>query len=335
MAKIILRKNGLSVDLEPFQEDKYPYIKQYINSLQILVDQVKKVRHLDIEINLIEYGTLRKELLLDTRLDTEKIRSNVESFNSINATAIYYLGLKGFYLLEEHKDMRICYIELQQTYYINMLRIAFHEIQHFSDPFIPSEWQENLREGLTYINFEKTIMAYVRLGLNEYNANLYAFSNCLDLLKGMVGSEVEDSINETNNVALVEKIPSYLSRTGEKLNKFTEKFRSEESNDKNISNLKADLIIFLWSEFFHDIFYFLGGWKVYKDRELDVCTIQQTWDDFNVDLQKTGLSNLLFLLRDFKTLLLGDFETEQEMVTETEQIFLKYYLVGLDIDFLF
>lgn len=335
MAKIILRKNGLSVDLEPFQEDKYPYIKQYINSLQILVDQVKKVRHLDIEINLIEYGTLRKELLLDTRLDTEKIRSNVESFNSINATAIYYLGLKGFYLLEEHKDMRICYIELQQTYYINMLRIAFHEIQHFSNPFIPSEWQENLREGLTYINFEKTIMAYVRLGLNEYNANLYAFSNCLDLLKGMVGSEVEDSINETNNVALVEKIPSYLSRTGEKLNKFTEKFRSEESNDKNISNLKADLIIFLWSEFFHDIFYFLGGWKVYKDRELDVCTIQQTWDDFNVDLQKTGLSNLLFLLRDFKTLLLGDFETEQEMVTETEQIFLKYYLVGLDIDFLF
>ena len=79
----------------------------------------------------------------------------------------------------------------------------------------------------------------------------------------------------------------------------------------------------------------MGGWKVYKDRELDVCTIQQTWDDFNVDLQKTGLSNLLFLLRDFKTLLLGDFETEQEMVTETEQIFLKYYLVGLDIDFLF
>lgn len=335
MAKIILRKGGLPVDIECFQEDKYPYIKQYINSLQIIVDQVKKVRHLDIEINLIERGTLSNELLLDKRLDTEKLMSKIESFNSINAIAIYYLGLKGFYLLEEHKDMRICYIELQQTYYINMLRIAFHEIQHFSDPFIPSEWQEILGEGLTYINFEKTIMAYVRLGLNEYNANLYAFSNCLDLLKGMVGSEVEDSINETNNVALVEKIPSYLFRTGEKLNKFTEKFRSEESNDKNISNPKAELIIFLWSEFFHDIFYFLGGWKVYKDRELDVRTIQQTWDDFKGDLQKTGLSNLLPLLRDFKTLLLGDFETEQDMVTETDQIFLKYYLIGLDVDFLF
>jgi len=334
MAEVVLKKNGVPVDIDRFQKNKYPYLEHYLESLKIIVNQVKKINNIDVEINLIEQGELGNELLLDSRLDKIKIKKNLESFNKLYAIAIYYVGLKVYFLLEKYKDHRICYISLQQTYEINMLRVAFHEIQHFSDPFIPREWQDILEDGLVYINYEKTIQAYTRLGLNEYFANFWAFSQCLDFVNGLSKRKVIDSTIEVFKKALIERIPSYLSNSSIKLFAFIDALRSRELDDKKVLNLKAELINILWSEFFHDIYYFLGGWKVYEDRELDTRLIQRTWDGFIAEIQNAELYNMIPLLDSFRKLLLGNFETNDEMVISIEHIFLKYYLINLETDFL-
>ncbi len=334
MAEVIFKKDGVPVDIDHIQKKKYPYLEHYLKSLKIIVDQVKNINNIDVEVNVIEQGELGNELLLDSRLDTKKIKKNLESFNKLKAIAIYYVGLNGYFLLEKYKDHNICYIQLQQTYEINMIRIAFHEVQHFSDPFIPREWQDILEDGLIYINYEKTIRAYIRLGLNEYFANLWAFSKCLDLINELVKNKKEDSIIEMCKKALIERIPSYLSNSSIKLNMFIKALRSGEMDNKKILNHKAEVILFLWSKFFHDIYYFIGGWKVYEDRELDTKLIQRTWDDFMAEIQNTELYNMIPLLNSFKKLLLGNFETHDDMVISIEHIFFEYYLTKLETDFL-
>ncbi len=120
MAKIILKKEGIEVDLDHFSKDKYSYLDQYLQILNIEIDRLKNLKNMDVQVNLID-GKLGDELLLDSRLDAKKIKGNLDSFNNKYAIAIYYLGINGNYLLEKYKDQRICYIRLQQTLKINMI----------------------------------------------------------------------------------------------------------------------------------------------------------------------------------------------------------------------
>ncbi len=54
----------------------------------------------------MEWGCLGRELLLDYRLDTEKLKKNFEYINSLSAKAIYYVGLNGYFLLEKYKEKK-------------------------------------------------------------------------------------------------------------------------------------------------------------------------------------------------------------------------------------
>ena len=215
-----------------------------------------------------------------------------------------------------------------------MILIAFHELHHFLDPFIPREWQVNLDAGLAFLNYEKTIKAYIRFGLNEYCANLFAFSTCLYLLNKISKKKnIDKSYIETRKEALIIRIPSYLSNLCNKLNEFIDILRSGKIDNKRIINPKAELIQFLWSRFFKSIYYFLGGWKACKNRELDTSLIQKTLDTFITEIQNIELYNMVILLNLFRNLLLGNFESKNEMVTSIEHLFLEYYHEKLESDF--
>ena len=325
MVEIILKKEGMVVDIEHLS--KYPYLEEFRAILNTLID----FKDLGVEVNLFD-GKLIDELLLDRRLDARKIKRNRDSFNNIYAIAIYYGGLNGNFLLEKYQDQKICYIQLQQTLEINMIRIAFHELHHFSDPFIPSEWLTILEDGSVFVKYEETVKAYVRIGLNEYCANLYTFSTCLDFLNKLSKKKnIDNSYIETRKEALLLKIPSYLSNLCNELNEFISMLRSE--NNKRIMDLKAELILFLWSRFFKSIYYFLGGWKAYKNRELDTSLIQKTWDTFITEIQNIELYDMVILLNSFRNLLLGNFESRNEMVNSIERIFLDYYSEKFKSDF--
>jgi len=333
MVAVFLKEEGRVIEISQSYKEKYPYLDEYIAFLSFILNELNNLKRIDIEVNLIEYGKIGSELLLDNRLNTEKLKRDIDSINNLSAIAIYFVGIYGDLLLEEYKEQKICYIQLQQTYPINMIRIAFHELQHFSGRFIPSEWQIGLGNGVTHLNYENTIKAYIRMGLNEYYANLYAFSKCLDLINDMVKRKLSNSLIEIFNKALIEKIPSYLSNLSKELNEFIATLRWGEINNVRILNPKAELIQFLWSRFFKEIYYFLGGWKIYEDRELTTSLIQETWDDFINEIQEIGLNDMIILLNSFKNLMLEDFENEYEIVESVELLFLKYYREELESDF--
>ena len=92
------------------------------------------------------------------------------------------------------------------------------------------------------------------------------------------------------------------------------------------------MINFLWSEFFHQFYYFLGAWKIYKERNLDI--IQKVWDSLIQELQELNLSEMNTLLNSFKDLLLEDLRDENELADYIDTLFLDYYHSGLEIDFL-
>lgn len=333
MANIILKKDGIAVNIDHFSKHKYPYLEQYLEILNTEIDQLKTLNNMDVEVNLIE-GKLINGLLLDNRLNAKVINRNLDSFNNIYAIAIYYTGINGNFLLEKFKDQKICYIQLQQTLAINMLRIAFHELHHFLDPFIPREWQVILEDGSAFLDYKNTIKAYVRLGLNEYCANLHAFSLCLYLLNEISEKKkLDDSFIETYKEALIKRTPSYLYDLSNKLKEFIGVLKSGEIEKKKIPNPKAELIQFLWSDFFKLIYYFLGGWKAYKNRELDTRLIQKTWDAFITEIINLELYGMSILLNSFKSFLLENYENSNEMVIGVEHLFLEYYLKKLESDF--
>lgn len=214
-----------------------------------------------------------------------------------------------------------------------MMRIAFHELHHFLDPFIPREWQTILEDGSAFLNYEKTIKAYIRMGLNEYYANINAFSKCLNLNE-ILKNKITPSLNEESNKVLIEKIPSYLYKLSNKLNEFIDVLRSGEIDNISIPNPKAELIQFLWSSFFKEIYYYLGGWKVYEDRELDTSLIQETWINFIRKIQNLEFNHMILLLDSFKNLMLESFDNEKELVNRVDLIFLEYYREKLESDFI-
>lgn len=245
MVEVILKKEGRAIEIDQFPKEKYPYLESYVAILNNLIEELKNSENIDVEVNLVEFGDLRPELLLDNRLYSDKIKKNFDSIKKLNAITIYYVGLNGNLFLEDYKEHKICYIQLQQTYIINMIRIAFHEIHHFLDPFIPREWQTILEDGRVFLNYEKTIKAYVRIGLNEYPANLYAFSSCLNLINDILKNKIIHSLIEEHNKALIEKIPIYLYNLSNKLNEFIDVIRSGEIDNRSIQNPKAEIIQFL------------------------------------------------------------------------------------------
>ncbi|MFW9872612.1 MAG: hypothetical protein ACFFG0_05870 [Candidatus Thorarchaeota archaeon] len=334
MPKVILKENGKIVDIEQYHKEKFPYLDNYIMFLKRLLNYYKNTKNFDIDINLVEWGQLGHELLLDSRLDTEKVRNNFESINNLSGIAIYYVGLNGYFLLEQYKDQKFCYIQLQQTNIINMIRITYHEIQHFFDPFIPREWQIILENGQSFMIYEKTIKAFNRLGLNEFYANHHSFSKCYILINEILKCNIEEDLIERLNSILIDKIPSYLNNLINKLNEFIVSLESEEINNSHIQNPKAELIRHLWSKFFLQLYYFLGGWKVYKDEKLDTTSIKKTWDFLINELEEIKLIEMINLLNSFKDLMLGDLGDKDQLVSYVDLLFLKYYHEGLELDFL-
>ncbi len=183
------------------------------------------------------------------------------------------------------------------------------------------------------MNYKNTIKAYIRLGLNEYCANLYAFSTCLYLLNELSKKNKIGDFIETSKQALIKRIPQYLSNLSNKLNEFIDVLRSGEINNERIPNPKAELIQFLWSRFFKEVYYFLGGWKVYEDRELDTSLIQETWINFIREMQNLEVNHMILLLDLFKNLMLESFDNEKELVNRVDLIFLEYYREKLESDF--
>ena len=120
MVNVILKKEGVAVEIDHFSKYKYPYLNQYLQILNTEIDQLKTLKNIDVEVNLID-GKLGNELLLDNRLNARKIKRNLDSFNDLPAIAIYYGGVSGDFLLEKYNDQKICYIQLQQTLEINMM----------------------------------------------------------------------------------------------------------------------------------------------------------------------------------------------------------------------
>lgn len=334
MGEVILKKDGKPVEIDQFPRIKYPYLRNYTVFLNNLIVELKDSKNIDIEVNLVEWGQLGSELLLDNRLYSDKIKSDYDSINNLNAIAIYYLGLNGNLLSEEFRDRKICYIQLQQTYEINMIRIAYHEIHHFIDPFIPREWQIFQENGRTFLIYGKTIKAYVRFGLNEYYANLFAFSSCLTLINDILKDKLSPSLIEEYNKALIERIPSYLNNLSNKLNDFINVVIPGEIDNRRIIDPKAEIIKFLWSRFFHQIYYFFGGWKAHEDKELDTSLIQETWNNLITEIQDIGLNDMIELLKSFKNLMLESSESEDELVNRIDDLFLRYYRENLDLDFI-
>ncbi len=325
---VILREKGKPIKIEQRYKDKYPYLDGYIKILNRLVDELKASENIDVEVNLVENETLESELLLDNRLNKEKIRSGIK----VKAIVFYYSGLNGDILLEEFRDQRICYIELQPTLLINMIRIALHEFHHFLDPFTSHEWQTLLKGDMVYIDYEATIQAYVRMGLNEYYANLHAFSVCLDFFNKIFENTEDISLMEES---LIGRTISYLHKLGDKLDEFIDTLRSGEFDNRSILNPKAETIHFLWSKFFHQIYYFLGGWKVCENGELDTTRIQKIWDDLIIEIENVKLHEMINLLDSFKNLMLADFETDikDEIALRVDSLFSGYYRERLDLDF--
>ncbi|MFW9880050.1 MAG: hypothetical protein ACFFG0_43805, partial [Candidatus Thorarchaeota archaeon] len=331
--KVILKENGKTVEIEQRHREKFPYLDAYVAILYKLINQLNNTENIDIDVNLVEWGNLGRELLLDNRLDTEKIKGNFNSFNNLGAIAIYYVGLNGYILLEKYKEQKFCYIQLQQTYIINMIRITFHEIHHFFDPFIPREWQTILEDGRSFLIYEKTIKAYNRLGLNEYYANIDAFSRSLIFVNETLKSKDRSFLIERFNEVLIDKIPSYLSNLNNGLKEFLVILESGTINNLLIQNPKAELIIYLWSRFFPQTYYFLGGWKAYEDEKLKTTYIQEIWNQFINELEEKDLNEMVNLLDSFKDVMLGDIDDKDKLINQVDFLFLNYYHKGLELDF--
>ncbi len=181
--------------------------------------------------------------------------------------------------------------------------------------------------------FEKRIKAYNRFGLNEYYANLDAFSRYLILVNETFKDEIEDSLIVIYNEALIEHIPTYLFNVNADLKAFLTILEQGEINEISIENPKAELIGFLWSRFFLQLYYFFGGWKVYKSQNLNTSRIQEIWDSFIQELEEFDLDEMITLLYSFKEFLLGDHQNKEEVVNSVDLLFLNYYHKGLESDF--
>ena len=72
--------------------------------------------------------------------------------------------------------------------------------------------------------------------------------------------------------------------------------------------------------------------EVYKERNLDI--IQEASDRLIQDLQELDLSEIVPVLDSIKDLLLADFENENDLLKNIDTLFLDYYRIGLEIDFI-
>lgn len=323
LPKIILKEKGQIIELEQYITEKYPYIKRFIKILEEELNFLYKDEHLDIELNLVEYGNIGNELLLDNRLKTNILKELVKELNDYGGLALYHSGVYGDILLEQYIDEKICYIGLQQVPIFNMLRLVFHELYHFLDPIPLREWQEHLGKDLIYIHFNETIKASVRVGLNEYFANLYSYIRVLELMNNLK-KEYDNSSIDYFFECIMATSKKYLSNLDIILIEFIDSLKGENLNN---SNIQAKIIQFFCFKFYSKIYYFLGAWKAYKKVNINSDILQEVWDQFLEKIGTAKLKETCEFLEEFKCKVLEGFKYRNIniIVRYVELLFLEFF----------
>lgn len=172
MYMILGKSKGIHYSASEFLRNEAPHLvganKYFENVLKHFTSKEK----IDIEVILVKHGTLANELLLDYRLKKELIKSDMQKLNTMRGIAFYDLGINDNFLLSKFHKSKFCYITVDRIEPISFLRIALHEMFHFQDPIDIEEY----RDLTNYTDFKSLIKAKTRISLNEYAANLGAFS---------------------------------------------------------------------------------------------------------------------------------------------------------------
>lgn len=323
MPEIYLKNKGKNIEAEKFETGGVNYLAIFLKFLEDELKFLFENENLDIELNLVTYGHLGSELLYDERLKKDFLKKDLESLNKYSGIAVYYLGVYGDLLLEEYREEKICYIALKQVPIFNMMRLTYHELNHFLDPFPIKEWQEGLGSGISYINFDKTIGAGVRLGLNEYYANFYSYASILYLIKRLEGkigkSSIEISIEYITATSL-----SYLSNLDIHLIEFVDGLKGKDLTD---SNIQAEIIKFFSFDFFKEIYYFLGAWRGYLKEDLNTDSFQEIWNQFLKRLEESKFNETNKFLEKFKSTTLNGFKFRNKKIVlrYVELLFLNFF----------
>jgi len=185
--ELFIRRNGEIIPIESYNHSRYPYFRQLIEFNKNVINSMLSRSNLEVEINFVEFPTLGDELILDERINNNKIEPDREELNQRRGVAIKVDDDQVDYnqiLLESYRDKKICYISLVEDYDIfDVIISELHEIYHFNDPFptnidfIPIDFRDPSELQ------RRMIEHHVRHLLNDYFANYRAYFCLREILQ--------------------------------------------------------------------------------------------------------------------------------------------------------
>lgn len=284
---ILGKSKGIHYSASEFLRNKAPHLIGAHKYFENILKHFTSKRKIHIEVNLVKHGTLADELLLDYRLKKELIKSDMQKLNKMRGIAFYDLGINDNFLLSNFHKSKFCYITVDKIEPISFLRIALHEMFHFQDPIDIEEY----RDLNNYVDFKSLIKAKTRMGLNEYAANLGAFSWTKQIID-ILNEEFEEN-REKNYCLLLYRLQSYIHGIHKKLFRELENLLNRDISD---ASFQGSMIFFIFDEFFNSIMYFLGGWRALKRDGFNDVLIKLFWDFLILKIkQKFGRKLKIFL----------------------------------------
>jgi len=308
--KIYYRKEG---KITPLEEMKEPHLMFLFKFTKSILTALEEPKHLDIEVNFIEFNTLIHELMLDNRLKKEEIERGKEGLKRFGGYHIEYKEIPGNLLKEEFKDEKVCYVGIVEDSYPQII-LLLHEILHFFSPLDESEIYTKCIEHI--VDERCFIKMGVRNILNEYYIE-YLASHCfLGYISGL------DQINIKLCIGYLEGDYHHLinnldSQILDKLN-----IVKENPNEEALGHLKFYIMEF----FFKSIMYFLGKWRAFEKFNLKSEIVSKLWDSF-INKIKSNISSKMseFITTLKEGLIIKPKYKPRIIVRYFDLIFIRYF----------
>lgn len=299
MVQIFFRNNGNSIPIE--DSDMINIDNKLIEFIITFTE--KNINEL-IEIDYIEFGTFRNEVLKDDRINFK--------FNPDDERLIHTLG-RAF------KEDYLCYISIWNN--LNaFIYYTFHELFHFIDPFDTNiEISKEIGFGFSKVDFKKQIRKFVHEMFNEFYATVRA-------IKGLIMFKEELYPEELLNYSIIkEDLLIDLAGIVKDFNRCLKKIEYNHFND-----FRVYLIRYFFKNFLQYVFYYLGAWRIFKKFNSDENKIRECWNRFIDYVNNNVNSNLSIFLKFLKEQLLKKWKYNKKiMIRYFELEFLKFFKENL------
>jgi hypothetical protein len=199
----------------------------------------------DIELNIIKFGYILKELKGDPRIREDLRYPLITNYSPGK-------NISKEELKDPFKECKICYCA-QSLDFSHTIVIIFHELNHFTNPFDLSELIKEVENNPDNVSIDILLEFQVKNALNEYAAN----KKVVEQLSG---------ISELKKVII-----------SEGKNFFRRIFTMITQPINSLSKRNKISKYFDWG--FIRFFRYLGYWKGFQEIK-EVTEIEEGWQDF-------------------------------------------------------